>query len=257
LAGCLSSCRWRWFKNALISLFSKAYKINWAEAQAVSKHDYVNFNDFFTRSLKPDARPIKPNNGLISPCDGTLSEHGNIKAGHLLQAKHISYPLHHLLACTEAQADIFSPGYFSTIYLAPSDYHRVHMPLTGQLTHCTHVPGRLFSVSLGTANNLPGLFCRNERVICWFTDTHNQAFAIVMVGAMMVGSITTVWHGRYAHRCRQTAQTMPLPASLLTLQQGDELGRFMMGSTVILVTARSNIKLKVRCGERLKTGQTL
>ncbi len=255
-AGWLATRRTRWVKNLLIGLFSKAYPINWDESKHKSKHDYASFNDFFTRALRPDARPVPETDGLISPCDGNLSEHGPVTDGRLFQAKRIDYPLHRLLGCQTAEAEIFANGYYFTVYLAPSDYHRVHMPLSGQLTRCTHVPGRLFSVSPGTANHLPGLFCRNERVACWFEDKQKQPFAVILVGAMMVGSISTGWHGRFKHRSRQAAQDMPIPVAPLNFQHGSELGRFLMGSTVIVVTAKSPATFNPE-SSLLKTSQTL
>ncbi len=256
LAGWMASRRTRWFKNMLISLFSKAYKINWKEAAAGHQDDYPTFNDFFARALRPGARPIEKTDDLISPCDGTLSEHGLITSGRLLQAKHIDYPLQHLLGCPTDQSDVFNNGQYFTIYLAPSDYHRVHMPISGSLIRCTHIPGRLFSVSPSTASNLPGLFCRNERVVCWFEDSNRQPFAVVLVGAMMVGSIATVWHGRFQHRTRRTAQDMPLPVAPVNLQAGSELGHFLMGSTVIVITAGDYPQLKTST-DRLRTGQII
>lgn len=243
-AGWLASRRTRWFKNMLIGLFSKAYPIKWEEAVGKTRDDYASFNDFFTRALEPGARPLAGTDGLVSPCDGTLSEYGPVNNGHLLQAKGIDYPLHHLLGCTKKESELYNKHNFFTIYLAPKDYHRIHMPQTGTLTRCTHIPGRLFSVSLGTANNLPGLFCRNERVVCWFEDEQKQPFVVVLVGAMMVGSMQTVWHGRFDHRTRRTAQDMPVPVEQVILQRGEELGRFLMGSTVIIITPSNDFATK-------------
>ncbi len=259
IAGWLAGIQVRWVKNSLIGLFSKAYAINWDEAVGNDKHAYASFNDFFTRALKPDARPLPDSNGLVSPCDGTLSEYGPVTQGRLLQAKGIHYPLQYLLGCEKNASELFDNGEFFTIYLAPKDYHRLHMPLSGTLTRCTHIPGRLFSVSPATANHLPDLFCRNERVVCWFEDEHRQPFVMVLVGAMMVGSMQTVWHGRFKHRTRQAAMDIPLPVAPVTLQRGAEMGRFLMGSTVIVVTSRdlpgintSDLKLsKIKLHARL------
>lgn len=238
-AGWLASRRTNWVKNVLINAFSRVYRIDWSETKGNRADDYSTFNAFFTRELKPGARPLdSASNQLISPCDGTLSEYGTIDQGQLLQAKSIDYPLNRLLGCNDERANTFMHGQFSTIYLAPSNYHRVHMPISGVLTHCTHIPGRLFSVSIGTAQNLPGLFCRNERVVCWFEDDEQRPFALILVGAMMVGSIETVWHGRYQHRQRQSAIDTHLPNQPVMLQRGEEMGRFLMGSTVIMVLSK-------------------
>lgn len=235
IAGWLAAQEIRWLKNLLIKLFDRAYDINWNEAVHQSPDDYASFNDFFTRALKPDARPLPEGDGLISPCDGALSESGAINDGQLLQAKDIEYPLHHLLGCSNNESEAFDKYHFFTIYLAPKDYHRIHMPQTGTLTRCTHIPGRLFSVSPGTARNIPELFCRNERVVCWFEDQQKRTFIVVLVGAMMVGSIETVWRGRFEHRRDQNAKDYALPVKPIVLERGEEMGRFLMGSTVIVI----------------------
>lgn len=239
LAAWLGNCDKTWVKNRLIDLFSKAYTVQWEEAIGKSRDDYATFNDFFTRALEPNARPLPDTDGLVSPCDGVLSEYGPINRGHLIQAKGIDYPLQRLLGCTKNESTLFDKHNFCTIYLAPKDYHRIHMPQTGTLTRCVHIPGRLFSVSQGTANYLPGLFCRNERLVCWFEDQQKQPFVMVLVGAMMVGGMQTVWHGQYLHRSREAVLETLLPTESVTLQRGDEMGRFLMGSTVIIITSQA------------------
>ncbi len=237
LAAWLGNCSTPWIKNGLIGLFSKAYTIHWEEAVGKCRDDYATFNDFFTRALEPNARPLPDSEGLTSPCDGVLSEYGAINRGRLLQAKGIDYPLQRLLGCSKNESALFNRHHFFTVYLAPKDYHRIHMPQTGTLTRCVHIPGRLFSVSQGTANHLPGLFCRNERLVCWFEDQQKQPFVMVLVGAMMVGGMQTVWHGQYQHRTRESVMETALPPEPVTLQRGEEMGRFLMGSTVIIITS--------------------
>jgi phosphatidylserine decarboxylase len=237
IAGLVAGSRIVWLKNTMIRCFSKAYRINWEEIEADSASEFASFNEFFSRPLQTDARSFQAAPGkLLSPCDGSIGASGQIATNQqLLQAKGISYPLQHLLACAADETECLLGYAYHTVYLAPHNYHRVHMPLEGTLQQCQHVPGRLFSVAPASTNALPGLFCRNERVVCWFQDEQQRPWVMVLVGAMLVGSIATVWHGRYQHRSQPASDAKSTQAAV-HLPQGAEMGRFLMGSTVILIT---------------------
>jgi len=221
-----------WFKNLLTRNFLKLYPVDLSEAAESDAYAYPSFNAFFTRELAPGRRPIDPDPAaIVSPVDGAVSECGQLRGDSLLQAKGHEYSVHELLA-GQPWAERFSAGSFATIYLAPFDYHRIHMPLDGQLLETVFVPGRLFSVNDVTAGQVPRLFARNERVLTLFQSAAGR-FALVLVGALNVGSIATVWAGDIApSRQRRIAR---LPATDLQLAKGAELGRFNMGSTVILL----------------------
>ena len=223
------------FKRALIGWFMRSYRIDLSEAESENAQSYDNFNAFFTRALKAGARPQPDDAKLLSsPVDGTLSQFGAIVEGALIQAKGRDYTAAELLADDDLAAR-FWDGSFCTIYLAPNNYHRVHMPFAGVLRRWSYIPGRLFSVNPSTARALPKLFARNERMVACF-DTEFGPLAVVMVGAMIVGGIETVWGGRITppHK-RQPEPLVYEPMQPLTLQRGDELGRFHLGSTVILL----------------------
>ncbi|WP_136064586.1 archaetidylserine decarboxylase [Modicisalibacter radicis] len=232
LVGQLAECRSPWLKDLLIERFIRTFDVDMSQAREPDPRAYPCFNDFFTRALKPDARPI--GEGLVSPADGVLSQSGRIEHGTLIQAKGQTYSLRSLLGGDADAAAPFSQGSFATVYLSPRDYHRVHMPLDGTLRSMTYVPGRLFSVNLATAAHVPDLFARNERLVCHF-DTPHGPLAMVLVGAMIVAAIETVWSG----------QVTPLSGNVETtrfdtpvrLAKGEEMGRFKLGSTVILCSA--------------------
>jgi phosphatidylserine decarboxylase len=245
-----------WLKNALIRGFFKLYAVDMSDAAQTDPLSYGSFNEFFTRSLKPDARVIAADPRAIAcPVDGTVSEAGQIDGDRLLQAKGRYYSLTELLAA-RAWAKDFDGGSFATLYLAPYNYHRVHMPLQGQLRETVFVPGRLFSVNAATASLVPRLFARNERVLTLF-DTVFGEVALILVGALNVGSIATVWAGDITPAARRTVTT--LPASDVALDKGEELGRFNMGSTVILLFQRDRASWNadLRAGAQVKLGQTL
>jgi phosphatidylserine decarboxylase len=245
-----------WFKNWLVRGFLKAYAIDMSEASQSDPLKYTSFNEFFTRSLRPNARPIAADvRAIACPVDGTISEAGRIEGDTLLQAKNRRYTLTELLA-SQAWAGHFEGGSFATIYLAPYNYHRVHMPLKGSLRATVYVPGRLFSVNATTASQVPRLFARNERVLTWF-DTAFGEFALVLVGALNVGSMTTVWAGDITPAARRVVTT--LPPQTVALDKGEELGRFNMGSTVILLFQRDRARWHeaVRAGATVKLGQSL
>lgn len=245
-----------WFKNWLVRGFLKLYPIDMTEASQGDPLNFGSFNEFFTRALKPGARAIAADPKAIAcPVDGTISEAGNIDGERLLQAKGRSFSLTELLAA-QPWARSFEGGSFATIYLAPFNYHRVHMPLRGDLKDTVYIPGRLFSVNAVTASLVPRLFARNERVLTLFDTAFGQV-ALVMVGALNVGSMATVWAGDITPAARRVITR--LPAQEVTLEKGEELGRFNMGSTVILLFQQDRARWlgDVRGGTIVRLGQSL
>ena len=245
-----------WFKNWIIRGFLKLYRVDMSEAAESDPYRYGSFNEFFTRALKSGARAVASDAAAIaSPVDGCVSEAGIIHGGRLLQAKGRYYGLTDLLAA-QPWASRFEGGSFATIYLAPFNYHRVHMPLGGELRETVYVPGRLFSVNTVTAQHVPGLFARNERVLTLFDTVYGQ-FALVLVGALNVGSMATVWAGDITPAVRRVVTKVPAPPT--TLAKGAELGRFNMGSTVILLFEpnRARWQPQVRAGSLVRLGQSL
>ncbi|MGY6630626.1 MAG: archaetidylserine decarboxylase [Wenzhouxiangella sp.] len=256
LAWRLSLAETRWFKNAFIGLFAQLFRVNLDEAQRSAPDDYRCFNDFFTRELKADARPISAgHDSLVSPCDGTVSQLGRINQGQLIQAKGIDYGAAALLGSPE-WAKLFLNGRFVTIYLAPSDYHRVHMPVSGRLLGETRIPGDLFSVSAATTLAVPGLFSRNERMAALF-ETENGPVAVVMVAAMLVSGIETVWGGPLDRRPGSTLETRQHDGP--RLERGAEMGRFHWGSTVIVLTPEHfpDWRESLAPGRRVRLGQAI
>ncbi len=231
-------------RRALIALFVRCYAVDLTEAAEPPAGGYADFNDFFTRALRPGARPVAGGaRTLTGPCDGTVSERGAIEGDCLLQARLAAksryYTLRQLLGDDGGAAD-FIGGDFATIYLAPYNYHRVHMPLSGTLTGVRHLPGTLFSVNAATAAALPGLFARNERVVCRF-DTASGPLAVIFVGALNVGSISIVGVGDVAPRRSRCAANLLPPGPARSFLKGAELGRFNMGSTVILLLPQGTV----------------
>ncbi len=263
----LARVRWRPLKDLLIRTLLRLYRIDMSEAAETDPHAYVHFNAFFTRALRPDARPQDPDpKAIVSPVDGAISQIGTIDAGRLIQAKGRDFTVEELLGGNVERARAYAGGSFATLYLAPGDYHRIHMPLGGSLTWMRHVPGHLFSVNTATAALVPRLFARNERVICGF-DTLTGEMGMVLVGAIFVGGIQTVWAGEITPTKARTsasasrsalaaAQTEQRP---VRLERGEEMGRFNLGSTVILLFEPGRVRWderlapgqKVRLGERL------
>jgi len=245
-----------WFKNALLRGFLRLYAVDMTEAAHSDPLSYGSFNEFFTRALKPGVRSIAADlTAIACPVDGTISEAGNIEGERLLQAKGRGYTLTELLAA-RPWARNFEGGSFATIYLAPFNYHRVHMPLRGQLKETVYVPGRLFSVNAATATHVPRLFARNERVLTLFDTAFGQV-ALVMVGALNVGSMATVWAGDITPAARRVITR--LPPQDVSLQKGEELGRFNMGSTVILLFQKNRARWHpdVRAGTVVRLGQSM
>lgn len=237
LMGRAADCRAPEIKNRMISRFVRRYNVDMSEALVEDPLAYASFNDFFTRALKPDARPLDDEPGAaLCPADGAISQIGAIDNGRIFQAKGHSFGLTDLLGGDAERAAPFAGGQFATIYLSPRDYHRVHMPLAGTLREMVHVPGRLFSVNPLTARSVPELFARNERVACLF-DTEHGPMALVLVGAMIVASIETVWAGLVTPHKRQVRSVRYDDAARapIHLDKGAEMGRFKLGSTVIVL----------------------
>jgi phosphatidylserine decarboxylase len=251
-------------KNALIKSFIRGFSPDMSDAAQPHPLAYGSFNEFFTRALRPGARPVDPNeNVLVSPVDGAVSQIGRLDGSQIIQAKGQHYSLEALLACGAAAtrwAPRFAGGCFATVYLAPFNYHRIHMPIGGTLRAAWYVPGKLFSVNAVTAAAVSGLFARNERVVCIFEDGP-LLFALVLVGALFVGSMETVWHGEITPRSPRTPLDLPLDESraALHLEKGAEMGRFNMGSTVILILPPDRIDWlpDVRALDRISMGQPL
>lgn len=240
LAGKLANSKLPWLKNFWIKQFAKAYQVDMSNAVEPELTNYACFNDFFTRAIKPESRPIDSDQAsFCSPVDGAISQFGSITNGQIIQAKAHSYSALSLLAGDSQQANDFIDGEFCTIYLAPKDYHRIHMPCDGQLTSMVHVPGKLFSVNPLTADNVPNLFARNERVISYF-DTDFGKLAMISVGAMIVGSIETVWAGNITPPTASDITRWDYTDNPTSLKKGDEMGRFKLGSTVILLMQKSH-----------------
>lgn len=230
----LMRVRWAPVKNTLIVVVGGIAGVDWSESKHQELSEFESFNDFFTRELASGARPQNTDpKGINSPCDGFISECGRFTGDRLLQAKGQYYGLGSLLANDRSTAE-FHNGFFHTIYLAPHNYHRVHMPRAGRLQRMIHVPGRLYGVADWSVQNVPRLFTRNERVISIF-ETDRGPMALVLVGAFMVGSIETVWAGRVTPPHGRRVKVGNYSHHDVRLEKGDEMGRFNMGSTVILI----------------------
>jgi len=260
LAGKLANCPWRAIKAPFIRWFIQRYKVDMTQALEPDPDAYGSFNAFFTRALRADARPLHGDDGtVVCPADGVVSQLGPVRDGLLLQAKGRRFSLQTLLGGDSALAGEFDEGCFATIYLSPRDYHRVHMPLPGVLRETIYVPGKLFSVNQLTAERVDDLFARNERLVCIF-DTDVGPMALILVGAMIVGSIDTVWSGQAApapHGLRKTDYRQQRPA--VQIARGSEMGRFKLGSTVIAVFAENRVELNaaLAAGNGINMGEML
>jgi phosphatidylserine decarboxylase len=231
----LTRRRWVIFKNLFIRLFIRLYSVDMSQARYNDPADFSSFNAFFTRELTPDARPMDETPGaIVSPVDGTVSQSGAITVDRIFQAKGFDYSLTQLLGGADDLADYFRDGRFATIYLSPRDYHRIHMPLAGTLRETIYVPGRLFSVNRRTTHTLPGLFARNERLVTLF-ETEAGPMAMILVGALFVSGIETVWDGMITRTHGSPQRHSYSENRAITLARGQEMGRFNMGSTVILL----------------------
>lgn len=259
LVGWFAATKIRWIKHLFITKFIDAYNVNMAEALEPNPENYANFNDFFVRALKPDARPIaSETNAIVSPADGAVSQLGEISGDKIFQAKNHWFSIKELLACDDALAEQFMEGSFATIYLSPSDYHRVHMPAAGQLTQMNYIPGDLFSVNPVTTENVAGLFARNERIAAIF-ETEFGPMAVVMVGAMIVASIETVWDGQITPTSREVKRNYYSKPRDIQLGKGDEMGRFKLGSTAVLLFPKGAIKWKedIKAETTLRMGEII
>jgi len=254
LVGRLADCRTPWLKNALVRRFIRQFKVDMSEAANPDPTAYATFNDFFTRELKADARPL--GEGVLSPADGRLSQFGPLTAGQLLQAKGHRFSAMDLLGGDGEAARRYLGGSFATVYLSPSDYHRVHMPVAGTLTEMVYVPGRLFSVNAATTEHVPNLFARNERLVCHF-DTEQGPMVMVLVGAMIVAAIETVWAGQITPLPRGGVQRIRFDTPV-HLERGAEMGRFKLGSTVVMALSEPVAFAEgIEPGAKVRMGQSL
>ena len=242
----------------VIKWFVRRYRVKMGEAANPDIASYATFNDFFTRALKADARPLASAD-FISPVDGKISQLGAIKNGRILQAKGRDYSTLELVAGDVPLASHFENGLFSCLYLSPKDYHRIHMPCDGRLKTMAYVPGDLFSVNPTTAQNIPNLFARNERLVCEFTSETYGRFAIVLVGATIVGSMSTTWHGVVNPPRTGKVQTWDYADIEITLNQGEEMGRFLLGSTVVLLFEKGTLTFndKWKAGRNIQLGDAM
>ncbi len=253
-----------WVTTEIIRRFVARYQVNMAEALNADIASYATFNDFFTRALKPGARPLAGAE-LVCPVDGAISQFGTIERDQIFQAKGHHYSTTAVVGGDAALAAQFQDGHFATIYLSPKDYHRIHMPCDGRLSRMIYVPGELFSVNPVTARGVPGLFARNERVVCVFESARGP-FVLILVGATIVGSMATVWHGVVNPPRGGAVREWRYPASPgqpeIFLKKGEEMGRFLLGSTVVLLFPKGRLRFKpewaagrgVRLGEAMADG---
>jgi phosphatidylserine decarboxylase len=257
LAGAIASRPWGVATTWLIHWFVARYRVDMSEAAEPDVRHYASFNAFFTRALRPGARPLAQSD-LICPVDGSISQLGGIEHDRILQAKGHHYSIEALLGGDAALAARFEHGSFATLYLSPRDYHRIHMPCAGRLHRMLHVPGDLFSVNPATARGVPGLFARNERVVCIFEGAHGP-FVLVLVGATIVGSIETVWHGVVNPPREPSLREWHYDDHPVVLERGEEMGRFRLGSTVVMLFPRGPLRFNptwaplasVRLGEAM------
>ena len=249
-----------WWKNLFIRWFIKQYQVDMNEAEQDDAQAYSSFNAFFTRALKPGARPLQlGSHNVISPVDGTISQLGDIQDTKVFQAKGRDYDLHTLLAGNETWCKSFHNGKFMTIYLSPKDYHRIHMPVSGMVNALTYVPGRLFSVNPATTRVIPGLFARNERLLIHFSSDAFGEMLLIMVGAIFVAGMETVFTGEITPPHNAPLAHYDYQGKNLEINQGEELGRFNMGSTVILLFQEHALQWlnELQSGQPLRLGDLL
>ena len=240
LAGRVAGARGGALTTKLISWFAGRYGVNMGEAANPDLTSYATFNEFFTRALKDGARPLAKAD-LICPVDGSISQFGAMQGDQIFQAKGHQYSSTALVGGDATLAAQFDGGSFATLYLSPKDYHRIHMPCDGRLTRMVYVPGKLFSVNPTTARGVPGLFARNERVVCVFESVHGP-FVLVLVGATIVGSMATVWHGVVNPPRSAEIREWNYDDQKFELKQGQEMGRFLLGSTVVMLFPKGPLK---------------
>ncbi len=244
LAGVVASAQWGVATTWLIRWFVARYRVDMSEAAETDVRHYASFNAFFTRALRAGARDLAQAD-LLCPVDGAISQFGAIEGDQILQAKGHHYSIAALLAGDTSLAARFEHGSFATLYLSPRDYHRVHMPCAGRLRRMLHVPGDLFSVNPATARGVPGLFARNERVVCVF-DSPQGPFVLVLVGATIVGSVETVWHGVVTPPRGSEVREWHYDGHVVTLERGAEMGRFRLGSTVVMLFPKGPLRFNPR-----------
>ena len=240
LAGLVASAEWGTFTTWVIKRFVKRYNVNMSEAAHADPAHYKSFNEFFTRPLKDGARPLASSE-WVCPVDGAISQCGAIEHDQIFQAKGHHYSTRALVGGDATLAAQFQNGQFATLYLSPRDYHRIHMPIAGKLLRMIHVPGDLFSVNPTTARGVPGLFARNERVVCEF-ETEKGPMVLVLVGATIVGSMATVWHGQVNPPRPGSVREWRYNSQDVRLQKGEEMGRFLLGSTVVMMFSENSIQ---------------
>ena len=240
LAGVGASARGGALTTRFIRWFVGRYGVNMAEAANPDVASYPTFNEFFSRALKPGARPLADAD-LISPVDGAISQFGPIRRDQIFQAKGHDYSTTTLVGGDAQLAQRFDDGHFATLYLSPKDYHRIHMPCDGRLTRMIYVPGDLFSVNPATARGVPGLFARNERVVCVF-ESEQGPFVLTLVGATIVGSMATVWHGVVNPPRSKQVREWRYDDQQITFKKGDEMGRFLLGSTVVMLFPKGDLR---------------
>ena len=258
LAGKLANLKAGSLTTAVIGWFVKRYQVNMAEAANPDIAGYASFNEFFTRPLHAGARPLAQAE-FICPVDGAISQFGNIEQDQIFQAKGHNYSILTLLAGQQLLAARFENGRFACLYLSPKDYHRIHMPCDGTLRSMTYVPGDLFSVNPTTAANVPNLFARNERVVCEFESEKYGSFVMVLVGATIVGSMATIWHGVVNPPRSKNTRTRSYANQNILLKQGDEMGRFLLDSTMVMLFEKDALQFNtdwqpartVRLGEMM------
>lgn len=262
-AGKVAGARGGRWTTALIQWFVQRYQVNMAEAANPDIASYATFNDFFTRALKNGARPLAPAD-FICPVDGAISQFGRIERDQIFQAKGHHYSTTALVGGDAALAAQFQDGHFATLYLSPKDYHRIHMPCDGRLTRMIYVPGDLFSVNPTTARGVPGLFARNERVVCVFESAHGP-FVLTLVGATIVGSMATVWHDVVNPPRPGKIWEKTYSGDAVNLRQGEEMGRFLLGSTVVMLFPKGSMAFNaawaearsIRLGEQMANSNEL
>jgi phosphatidylserine decarboxylase len=252
-----SRIRYKPVKNAIIRTYTRLNPINMEEAVESDMFAYESLNAFFTRVLKPECRPFDENaEHWLCPVDGAVSQAQSIDKGRIFQAKGQDYSLLELVGGDEHLNTVFNDGIFATLYLSPRDYHRIHMPATGKLKHMQYIPGRLFSVAGFVVNHIPRLFARNERCVCYF-ETEQGPMAMILVGAINVSAIETVWHGLITSEAKKIKR-FDYSDEDITLQRGEEMGRFNLGSTVIvLATDKMQLNNAINPGADIKLGQSL
>ena len=258
LVGWFAQSEYPLIKNTFIKWFAKRYDVNMQEALNEDLESYNSFNEFFTRPLKDGARLIAAgDNTLVSPADGAVSQLGKIELGRVFQAKGRDYSVAELLGGDADRAAPFVNGDFMTVYLSPKDYHRVHMPFAGTLKETVYVPGDLFSVNPATTENVDALFARNERMVCIF-ETEFGPMAMVLVGAMIVAGIETVWSGQVTPLPKE-AQAQQYNGEDIVLGKGEEMGRFKLGSTVVMCFPENAIEFaeELKAESVLRMGQEL